>query len=80
MAGIEGDADEEGVGGEGIVVGEEGGDDACVRDGDEVAVAEGAHNEVIGFWVPGEGLRIEVRPPEVDDVALPAVCGTDEEN
>lgn len=76
---IEGDSEEGGVGGERIV-GEEGGGYAGVRDGDELAVTEGAHDEVIGLGVPREGLWIEIGPSEVDDVAIPAVNGAGEEN
>ena len=36
-------------------------------------MAEGAEEEVVGFGIPSEGGRIEVRPPEVDEVGVPAV-------
>lgn len=66
---VDGDAEDGGVGGKGGV-GDEGVDDGGVGDGEESAVAEGTDDEVLGRWVPGEGLRVEVGGSEIDDVGF----------
>lgn len=58
-AAVDGEAQDEGVGGE-RSVGEEGVDDAGVGNGLNYGTAERADEEVLVAWVPGERFREEV--------------------
>lgn len=51
-------------------IGDEGINNGGVGDGLQEWVAEGANDEVLGGWVPGEGFRVEIRRSEVDDVGI----------
>lgn len=68
-AGIDGDSEDGGVGGEGDV-GYESFDYTGVGDGGDDAAAEGSDEEMLSAWVPREGFRVEVRGTEVDDVCI----------
>lgn len=59
MAGIHGDSEDGGFGGESCI-GDESFDDASVGDGGDDSLTERSEEEMLSAWVPREGFRVEV--------------------